>query len=119
MILVVEDDIATRDSLCLLFECEGIDCRGFASAEAFLAADPPLDGSCLIFDVHMTGMTGLELLERLRAGGARTPAIIITGQPSPAILKRAEASGAAVLEKPFHSGMLIDRVRTLLDGAVA
>jgi FixJ family two-component response regulator len=118
MIFVVEDDHATRDSLCLLLECEGFACRGFASSEAFLAANTPLDGGCLILDVHMDGMTGLDLLEQLRAAGKRVPAVVVTGQPSPATLKRATAAGAvAVLEKPFDSGALIDHVRALLDRA--
>ena len=115
MIFLVEDDEATRDSLCLLFECEGLACRGFASGEAFLSATPALDHSCLILDVNMDGMDGLTLLERLRAGGATAPAIMITGKPSPAILRRATAAGAvAVIEKPFDSSSLIDRVRSLL-----
>jgi two-component system response regulator FixJ len=114
MILLVEDDAATRDSLCLLFECEGLDCRAYASADAFLAADPPLAGSCLLFDVHMTGTSGLDLLEALRARGAVTPALMITGQVSPAIVRRSEAAGAMVFEKPFQSGLLVDRIRDLL-----
>ena len=115
MIFLVEDDEATRDSLCLLFDCEGLACRGFASAQAFLDEKPTLDESCLILDVHMDGMDGLTLLERLRAGGASVPAIMITGVPSPAVLQRAAAAGAAaVLEKPFDSGKLIDHVHSLL-----
>jgi FixJ family two-component response regulator len=115
MILLVEDDEATRDSLCLLFECEGLVCRGFASAQAFLDEKPGLDDSCLVLDVNMAGMDGLALLEQLRAGGATVPAIMITGVPTPAILKRAAAAGAAaVLEKPFDSGKLIDHVHSLL-----
>jgi len=108
MIFIVEDDEATRDSLCLLFECEGLACRGFASASAFLAAKP-------VLDVNMAGMDGLALLERLRASGVTTPAIMITGQASPAVLRRATAAGAvALLEKPFDSASLVDRVNGLL-----
>ena len=115
MIFIVEDDEATRDSLCLLFECEGLACRGFASASAFLAAKPVLDGGCLVLDVNMAGMDGLALLERLRASGVTTPAIMITGQASPAVLRRATAAGAvALLEKPFDSASLVDRVNGLL-----
>lgn len=115
MIFLVEDDEATRDSLCLLFESEGLACRGFASGEAFLAAMPSLDNSCLVLDVNMDGIDGLTLLERLRSGGASVPAIIITGKPTPAVHKRAAAAGAVVvLEKPFDSGSLIDHVQTLL-----
>ena len=116
MIFIVEDDEATRDSLCLLFECEGLACRGFASAQAFLAGKPALDASCLVLDVNMAGIDGLALLEQLRADGATVPAIIITGVPTPAILKRAAAAGAAaVLEKPFDAGKLIDHVHKLLE----
>jgi two-component system response regulator FixJ len=119
MILLVEDDAATRDSLALLFECESLECRAFASAEAFVAANPLVDGACLLFDVHMPGMTGLDLLEHLRARGVAAPAVMITGQVTPSILTRAAAARATVFEKPFASDLLIERIRALLAGNAA
>lgn len=118
MIFVVEDDAPTRDSLCLLFDCEGIACRGFASAEDFFAASPPLAGACVISDVHMPGMSGVDLLERLRARGESVPVVLVTGQSSPSLVKRAAANGVtAVLDKPFDIGALVERIRGLLDGS--
>jgi two-component system, LuxR family, response regulator FixJ len=115
MIFVVEDDDATRDSLALLIECEGLTCRTFPSCEAFLAADPPLDNACLVVDVHMAGMTGLELLTRLRRTGRTVPTVIVTGQISPAIVAQAEGAAAAtVLEKPFDGAALIALLRRRL-----
>ncbi|HUZ73533.1 MAG TPA: response regulator [Stellaceae bacterium] len=115
MIYIVEDDDATRDSLALLLECEGLPCRSFASCEAFLGANPPLEGACLVLDVHMLGMTGLELLSQLRRRAQTVPAIIITGQISPAILQQAAAARAVtVIEKPFDGAVLIALLRSHL-----
>jgi len=86
MIILIDDDDATRDALRLLLECEGLlPVRDFASCEAFLAAEELAHPDCVILDIHMPGMTGLELLERLRARGANIPAILMTGDPTPRI----------------------------------
>ena len=120
MIVVVEDDGASRDSLRLLLECEAFSVRDFPSCAAFLAEPAPDDIHCLILDVHMPGMNGLELLERLRTQGASVPIILMTGHSTPAIFERARAAGAfAVIEKPFRDNELINAVRLALDGSPA
>jgi len=116
VIIIIEDDEASRDSLCLLMECEGLAVQGFESCEAFLAEGPSGDAACFILDVHMAGMSGLDLLERLRADGSRTPAIVVSGNSSPALTERAFAAGAeVVLDKPFDAAALVDLVLSLLD----
>ncbi len=115
-IVLIEDDDATRDSLRLLLECEGLPVCEFASCNDFLAAEGSADPRCLILDIHMTGMTGIELLQRLRARGTMVPAIFMTGNPNSAVKSRAATAGAlAVFEKPFEASELVDMVRAVLD----
>jgi FixJ family two-component response regulator len=116
MIVLIEDDDATRDSLRLLLECEGLSVREFASCKDFLAAERAADPGCLILDIRMPGMTGLDLLEQVRARGATVPAILMTGSPSSSISRRAAAAGAlALLEKPFQGSDLVELVRGVFD----
>jgi two-component system, LuxR family, response regulator FixJ len=116
MIFIIDDDSATRDSLWVLLDSAGLDARQFASAEAFLEARQTADKDCLVLDVHIPGMTGIELLEHLRLRGDRVPVIIITGRPNAAITARARAAGAlAVLEKPFRPAEILELVRQTLD----
>ncbi len=115
MIFIIDDDDATRDSLRLLFECMGLEARDFPSPETFLDGWKPAAEDCLVLDVHMAGMSGLDLLEKLRQRGDKVPVIIITGQPSVANTVRAQAAGAlAILEKPFKPGEILGLVRQVL-----
>jgi two-component system, LuxR family, response regulator FixJ len=117
MIFIVDDDDAVRDSLALLLECDGLPAQGFASARAFLEGGRPGGRDCLIVDLHMSGLNGIELLEELRRRGTRLPAIVITGRPTQAARNRAEAAGAlALLEKPYDSKRLLKLVHQALDG---
>jgi two-component system, LuxR family, response regulator FixJ len=116
MIILIDDDDATRDSVRLLLECEGLLVRDFASCAEFLAAEGTAHPDCLILDIHMPGITGIEFLERLRARGASVPAILMTGDPTPEIGKRAAAADVvAVLEKPFQGSELVDLVHSVFD----
>ena len=118
MIGLVDDDDATRDAIRFLLECEALSVRDFPSCAAHLEMAACDEADCLILDIHMPGMSGLELLEQLRAEGATMPIILMTGRPTPAIERRAAAAGAvAVLEKPFRGNHLVDIVRRALDGA--
>jgi two-component system response regulator FixJ len=117
MIFVIDDDGGARDSLRLLLECDGFEAREFASCEAFLDAGGAADGDCLILDVHMPGMSGIELLETMRRDGNAPPVIVISGRMDAAIRKRALAAGAlAVVEKPYQGKKVLDLVRLAMDG---
>jgi FixJ family two-component response regulator len=115
MIFIVDDDESVRDSLRLLLECAGFEVCVFGSCWEFLAADRIGEGDCLILDVHMTGMSGLDLLERMRGRGDRVPVILITGRLDMATRSRAQAAGAlAVVEKPYKAGEILALVRRAL-----
>ena len=109
MIFVVDDDPAVRDSLRILFEAMGHSVEEFPSAATFLAGAVFGGNDCVVVvDIHMPGMTGIELLEHLRGAGNQVPVILVTGQPSPAMAARAQAAGAyAMLEKPFESAEIL------------
>ncbi|HJU18727.1 MAG TPA: response regulator [Stellaceae bacterium] len=116
MIFILDDDAATRDSLRLLLECEGLRARAFASGRAFLDAVPASEEGCLLLDVQMPGMSGFEVLEALRRRGDERAVIILTGQPSPAASNRAAAAGAlAFVEKPYRADALLALVHHALE----
>ncbi len=100
-VFVVDDDPAARDSVATLVKSKGIDVETFESAEQFLEADIAQRRGCLVVDVRMTGMTGLELLESLRERGVVLPVIVITGFADVPMAVRAMKGGAETfLEKP-------------------
>ena len=108
MIFIIDDDDATCNSLRLLFETAGLEAQAFPSSEAFLEDAAFTGHDCLILDMHLPGMTGVELLEQLRRAENDVPVIIITGAPSAAISARAKTARAlAVLEKPFNASQLL------------
>jgi two-component system, LuxR family, response regulator FixJ len=114
MISIVDDDAAVRDSLRILLECEGYETREFASGREFLAAGGAGDGDCLILDVHMPGMSGIELLETMRRQGDMQPVIVISGLTDALTRKRAHAAGAlAILDKPYHVEKVLQLVRAV------
>ncbi len=117
-IFIVDDDDATRESLRFLLESEGFEVADFASGAELMAGGwPPLAG-CLILDIHMPGMSGLDLLESLRVAGSSVPAIVVTGQADPAARARALRAGALdLLEKPLNDSRLLDLLRAVLDRA--
>jgi two-component system response regulator FixJ len=109
-IAVVDDDHAVRESLRFLLEVAGKTVVAFASATDFLTSECR-QIACLILDHHMPGMTGLDLVEQLRAGGSAIPVMLITGSKSHAMLARAAALGVGkVLEKPVDEVELLDFV---------
>jgi len=114
MIFIVDDDHATRNSLRLLLETEGFEAEEFAAGRPFLDAARPVDGDRLILDLHMPGMSGLEVLAELRRRGDTLPVIVLTAVSDNLIRRRALAGGAlAVLEKPAE----FDELLALLRGA--
>jgi FixJ family two-component response regulator len=115
VIAVVEDDAAMREALSDLLEVTFFACRTFESAEAFLAEFSPSRFDCIISDLHLPGISGLELQQKLRALGASIPVIIVTSSVDPPSRARAMQEGAfAYLTKPFNDKVLIRQVMTAL-----
>lgn len=118
-IYVVDDDDAVRDSIRVLLECEGFTVVVFASGADYLRQARPDGRSCVVFDMHMPGMSGLELLDHIRRDKMTMPAIIMTGRPDSAIGRAVDRAGAALLEKPFRGSELVDSIETALRGRPA
>ena len=115
VISVVDDDSSVRAAADNLLSSHGYEVRTFASAEAFLQSAPHDDSSCIVTDVQMPGMSGLDLLAAVRGCGNQTPFIFITAFPDPAVRMRALKAGAAgFLEKPFPSSALIECIEAVL-----
>lgn len=111
VVAIVDDDSAVLDSLKFLLEVVGYRVATYASAQTYLS-DGAISPACLILDQHMPGMTGLDLVQRLRDDGASIPVLLITGSPSPAIVARAAQLGIEkVLEKPPEEDDLLSFVR--------
>ena len=114
LVAIVEDDADARNALGRLLNAAGFDHALFESAEAFLASKPDRGCSCLILDVQLSGMSGIDLQRRLRSEGSTAPVIVITAHASDAIRERAEQSGcAAFLTKPFDGDSILALLRPL------
>ncbi|HEV3332150.1 MAG TPA: response regulator [Bryobacteraceae bacterium] len=112
-IAVVDDDESVRESLLGLVESVGYDAAPFRSAEEFLNWKRSDEFACLILDIRLPGMSGLELYCQLITKDERVPAVFITAHTDRAVQSRALAKGAsAFLLKPFKPEALLDAVRT-------
>jgi FixJ family two-component response regulator len=114
-IAIVDDDPAVRQAAGNLFRSMGLKARAFASAEEFLSCGAVDDVSCLVLDVQMPGMGGLNLQSHLAASGRHVPIVFVTGYPDDGVRTKAMESGAVCfLTKPFEEGDLLDGLRTAL-----
>jgi two-component system response regulator FixJ len=110
-ISIVDDDDPVRDSMRLLLETFGYSVREYANPAALLNDPDSRACKCLIMDLHMPGMSGLEMLEQLRAEGFLAPALLVTGRRDTSLEQR--FSGAAILttlQKPVSEDVLIEWV---------
>jgi two-component system, LuxR family, response regulator FixJ len=115
---IVDDDEAVRQSLAFLLSAAGIPVRVYDSATAFLKAVADIRAGCLITDVRMPDMTGIELLQRLRIESINLPAIVITGHGDIALAVEAMKAGAVdFIEKPFEAQAILGAVRSVADRA--
>ncbi|HEX6929335.1 MAG TPA: response regulator [Gammaproteobacteria bacterium] len=115
-VFIVDDDAAVRDSLALLLNLKQRRTETFASAEAFLAAYQPEQPGCLLLDVRMPGMSGLELQRELERRGILLPVIVITAHGDVATTRTALKAGAFdFLEKPVDDELLFDVIDNALD----
>jgi FixJ family two-component response regulator len=120
LVYIVDDEASIRDSLAMLLRSVGLKSSTFADAKSFLATYEPRANCCLVVDVRMPGMSGIELQDALRARGTGLPVIIITGHGDIAMAVRAMKAGAAdFIEKPFHDQTLLDAVHRALERARA
>ena len=109
IVYIVDDDDAVRDSLSVLLESKAYIVRSFGSAPEFLAAAPSLPVGCLIADIRMPEMDGLELQQRLIERSLHFPMIVITGHGDVPLAVRAMKAGAIdFIEKPFASEAILD-----------
>ena len=116
VVFVVDDDPAMRESLRWLIESIGLSVQTFADARDFLLAYDPARVGCLVLDVRMPGLSGLELQDKLSARGSNLPIIMITGYAEVPMAVRAMKAGAIdFIEKPFSDQELLDRVRMAID----
>lgn len=114
-VFVVDDDEAMRESLTWLIESVGLDVETFSSADEFLTAYYPGRPGCLLLDVRMPGMSGLELQGHLQQQQVTIPVIIITGHGDVPMAVRAMKAGAIdFIEKPFNDEQLLESIRNAL-----
>ena len=115
VVFVVDDDAAARDSIAMLVRSEGLAVRTFDSVRSFLAEWDRSEPSCLITDVRLPGLSGLDLQERLAGVDDAPPIIFITGFGTiPAAVRALKAGAIDFLEKPFDPAALLAQVREAL-----
>ena len=115
VVCVVDDDASLRRSVRNLLSSVGFQVETFASAEEFLESTRRAHAGCLVLDLRMAGMNGLDLLKHLAATGSRLPVDILTAHGDDEARRQAlEAGAVAFLGKPFRSDALLDAVRTAL-----
>ena len=114
-VYVIDDDEAMRDSLNFLLDSAGLEVTLFETAQHFLDALPGLDFGCVVSDVRMPGVDGIELLKRMKAGQSRFPILIMTGHGDVPLAVEAMKLGAVdFLEKPFED----DRLTGMIEAAI-
>ena len=109
---VIDDDEAMRDSLGFLLDIEGFTTRLYPSAEAFLEGIAELQGGCILTDVRMPGMSGLDLVRKVRELGVTAPVVVMTGHGDVPLAVEAMKAGARdFIEKPFSDEVLLRALR--------
>lgn len=118
-IAVIDDDASMRQAVVGLVRSLGYAASGFGSSEAFLDEAAPSGYACIVSDVQLPGLSGLELKARLAVDGVTAPVILITARAEPALRERAMEQGAlCMLRKPFPAEALIECIeRALAQGA--
>ena len=115
-VFIVDDDAAARESVVALVSFKGLNAKGFASAEEFLAQYDPGTPGCLVLDVRMPGMSGLQLQQSLRERGSTLPVVVITGYADVPMAVRAMQNGAVTfLEKPCQEQELWRGIESALN----
>jgi len=115
LIHIVDDDAAYRAAVARLLEVSGYRVALYASAAQLLEAAPPAEAGCILLDIQMEGLTGLELQERLAAAGSRLPIVFLTGHADvPSSVRAIKAGAEDFLTKPATKDVLLAAVRRAL-----
>ena len=116
IIHIVDDDPAMRDSLAFLLDVNGFAPKTYESANAFLSGVKIEHPTCVVSDIRMPGLNGIDLVRELKGWGAPCPVILITGHGDVALAVEAMKAGAAdFIEKPFDDSVLLGAIRTALN----
>lgn len=116
LIVIVDDDESVQSALQELIEADGLSAKCFGSAEEFLESGLQRKAACLITDIRMPGISGLELQAKLKSDGCKTPIIFITAHGDARVRIQAMREGAVeFLMKPFDDQILLNRVRAAFD----
>jgi FixJ family two-component response regulator len=116
-IAVIDDDQSFRVALVESLSSLGYGADGYASAEDYIGLIGGKSFDCVVTDIHMPGMSGLDLMKRLAAAGATTPVVLITGRSDTNLEAKAAAAGAArLLRKPFEINDLIECIERAVKG---
>jgi FixJ family two-component response regulator len=111
VVFAVDDDSDFLNSVARLLRAYGFEVRAFSSAEALQQHDDLDSGACFLLDVHLPGMSGIELCRIMRRQGVSAPVVFMTGRDDPAIRRAAEEQGClAYMRKPFDDDRLIDAI---------
>lgn len=115
IVYVIDDDDSVREALTFLLESDRLDVHAFPSAEEFLARLPPGVRGCVVTDIRMPGVSGIEMIGELRARGVALPVIVMTGHADAALIAAAMDAGAfACFRKPFDDDGLLSAIRSAL-----
>lgn len=111
VVFLVDDDAAVREAVSLLLRSSGLECRAFSSGEEFLKAYDSDQPGCLVTDMRMPGLSGLDLQNRLEAFSQQPPVILITGHGDvPAAVRALKQGALDFIEKPFNEQVFLDAV---------
>lgn len=116
-IIIVDDDPGMGQAVLRLLTAAGWLACTFPSAEAALESNSLATAGCLVLDIELPGMSGLELHSRLALAGVHLPVVFITGHDLPVFRERARSAGACYLTKPFPSSQLLAAVRRHIEAA--
>ena len=111
VVIVIDDDRAVRNSLKFSLEVEGFKVRAYATAGDLLDAPESPACACFVVDQNIPGISGLDLITRLRERRISTPAILMTTHPSASVSERAKCARIPIVEKPLFGNALLDKIR--------